>query len=732
MTSRASSPCPDTAVLRDYAAGMVSQRHCELISQHLTDCTACLQTLEHTLLIHDSFLERLQRALPDPQSQLDPDCAAMIESLRFELQCGSSRDAETRPVSPAAQTDSASNGMKLPCEFGRYRLQALLGQGGMGAVYRAFDTRLERDVALKIPGSSLTDRERRRFLREARAAATISHPNVCPVFDVGEVADTPYFTMQLIPGSSLAAALKSGRRFTPREAVSLVVPLAQALAAAHRQGIIHRDIKAANVLLNAEGVPLLADFGLAQRRLLQETELTRSGEILGTPAYASPEQVRGDQSLVGPASDIYSLGVLLFELITGRRPFTGSTAEILAAVLQTPAPSPSQWVPDLAPCLAHACQKALAKAIADRWESMDEFSAALTECLRERPATTPVTQRRWRVWIVGGLVLVPLVAIAALAIRGKTGRMEVRRNGSAATLVVTDDQGAAYRLGGESTAIALPPGRYHVELEGASPSMDLTPSAFTLSRFETAVVEIRSPSNSAIDGSLAPSTLDRATRQPKLRSDASPPTVGDSKPAPASPAVAIQVLPFAIAVRDLTPERVLDPLGAVPDWQHPNVFAELRQPGTLEYSPLRATRYVLETELVLREPGCSLDIQLGNERFRVWQRLDWDPATEQYRCRLQRFHGRGTWTIGAKQFPRGQRLRFRFVMRDGMAVLYEGDRQILHNPSMAVEPTLRIVFGGQGAKGGTLYRCQFRPLTDAEDARAAELAAPTEAPDQPR
>src|SRR5262245_1362161 len=200
-----------------------------------------------------------------------------------------------------------------------YEVKGLLGRGGMGVVYRAHHLRLDRDVALKmlLAGEFASPRELERFFLEARAIANLSHPNIVQVHDVSEREGRPYFTMELVEGGTLAQWLGG----TPRpasKAAELVGCLAGAVDVAHRSGIVHRDLKPSNVLLTPDGIPKVTDFGLA-RRMSGGESLTVHGTILGTPSYMAPEQIRG--SAVGPVSDVYALGAILYEILTGRPPF---------------------------------------------------------------------------------------------------------------------------------------------------------------------------------------------------------------------------------------------------------------------------------------------------------------------------------------------------------------------------------------------------------------------------
>jgi serine/threonine-protein kinase len=222
---------------------------------------------------------------------------------------------------PDSSTVSAANQptTEVPTIPG-YEVQGVLGRGGMRVVYRAQHLRLNRPVALKmlLAGPYARPQELERFRREAEAVAALRHPNVVQVYDVGDVDGRPYFTMELVEGGSLSAKIED----TPQPAgwaASLVATLAGAIQFAHQRGIVHRDLKPGNVLLTADGVPKVTDFGMAQR-LEEEEGLTLSGVLLGTPSYMAPEQARGDKRAIGPATDVYALGAILYRLLTGRPP----------------------------------------------------------------------------------------------------------------------------------------------------------------------------------------------------------------------------------------------------------------------------------------------------------------------------------------------------------------------------------------------------------------------------
>jgi predicted Ser/Thr protein kinase len=255
---------------------------------------------------------------------------------------------------------------------------------GYGAVYLARDLQLDRPVALKIPFFSPSEglSLRERFFREAKAAGVLSHPNLCPVYDVGEIDGVHYLSMAFIEGETLAEKLRGQYRLSEREAAELVRTLALALQEAHDRGIIHRDLKPANIMMNHRGQPVIMDFGLARQTVSEEeSRLTKSGTLLGTPAYMPPEQINSDLKAMGPGCDIYSLGIILYELLTGKVPFEGPLGTLMATILLDPPPLPSLARADLDPSLEIIVLKALAKSPKDRFPSMAAFAAALTDYL---------------------------------------------------------------------------------------------------------------------------------------------------------------------------------------------------------------------------------------------------------------------------------------------------------------------------------------------------------------
>jgi eukaryotic-like serine/threonine-protein kinase len=284
-------------------------------------------------------------------------------------------------------------GPPLPAVPG-YDVQAVLGHGGMGVVFQARHLRLGRLVALKmaLAGSYAGPHERERFRREAEAVAALRHPNVVQVYDVGDADGRPYFTMELMEGGSLAHQL-TGTPQPARQAALLLVTLAEAVQAAHQGGVVHRDLKPGNVLLTADGTPKISDFGLA-RRLDHEGGLTRTGTPLGTPSYMAPEQAAGKSSAVGPAVDLYALGAILYELLTGRPPFRAETAEeTLQQVTSQNPVAPSRLNASVPRDLETVCLKCLYKEPHLRYTS----AAALAEDLHHflRGEAIKARPERW-------------------------------------------------------------------------------------------------------------------------------------------------------------------------------------------------------------------------------------------------------------------------------------------------------------------------------------------------
>jgi serine/threonine protein kinase len=289
------------------------------------------------------------------------------------------------PSASQSGASAAATGTAIPQAIGRYQVRRRLGSGAFGAVYHAYDPQLDRDVALKVPHPGLLTNARAidRFLREARSAAKLRHPHIVPVYDAGQEGDFSFIASAFIPGRTLEDVVDEGPAEF-RQAARWAMDLAEALAEAHANQIIHRDVKPANVLIDERGRVLLTDFGLAYHRDVGPT-LTQAGTILGTPGYIPPELATGKSGEALPTSDQYSLGVVLYELLGGRKPFEGPSHVVLYHVLQSQ-PDPLRALrADVPPALEAICLKAMAKRPKDRYPSCQEFADDLRHWLDGAP-----------------------------------------------------------------------------------------------------------------------------------------------------------------------------------------------------------------------------------------------------------------------------------------------------------------------------------------------------------
>jgi serine/threonine protein kinase len=281
----------------------------------------------------------------------------------------------------------------IPENIGRYQIEGEIGRGGMAAVFKAYDPRFERHVAVKVlPREFMHDPEfRARFNREAKTIASLEHPAIVPVYDYGEDDGLLYLVMRYMPGGSLADRLEAGP-LTIEESAEILQRLGSALDRAHRQGIIHRDLKPSNVLFDQYGDAFLADFGIV-RVSDSDSNLTASGSLMGTPMYMSPEQVYGDKELDG-RSDIYALGVILFQMLTGHLPYEADTpAKLMMKHILDPVPGLLSERPDLPPEAEEVVSKALAKERDDRFETASDFSSALSTITKEIPVSDDLRQQ---------------------------------------------------------------------------------------------------------------------------------------------------------------------------------------------------------------------------------------------------------------------------------------------------------------------------------------------------
>jgi len=343
-------------------------------------------------------LEALATAHPDLAGQLRELFAAMSMADAVADESTIFQRGEAGAAEPPSQGSwSATPGgflpgsTPLPAAFGDYELHEEIGRGGMGVVYRATQKSLGRTVALKmlLRRDLASPADLARFRSEAEAAARLDHPGIVSIFEVGECDGHPFYSMQFVEGTTLSRRLAGGR-LPPREAAALVAKVADAVQAAHDRGVLHRDLKPSNILIDALGEPHVSDFGLA-KRLEGDASVTHTGAILGTPCYMSPEQAAGSRGDVGPTSDVWSLGAILYQTLTGRPPFQAATPmDTLLAVLESDPPVPRSLDRGVDRDLEMIALKSLQKPQDLRYDS----AAGLAADLRSFLAGEPVAARR--------------------------------------------------------------------------------------------------------------------------------------------------------------------------------------------------------------------------------------------------------------------------------------------------------------------------------------------------
>src|SRR5947207_14770140 len=360
-------------------------------------CTACLFETGLDLLVHES-----------------------VDGFGLSAVASAKADDPGLDGVQLADRSQKSNRPKTFADFGDYELLEAIGRGGQGVVYRARQKSLNRTVALKVIGLGhwASDAHLKRFRREAEAAASLDHSGIVPIYEVGERDGSCYFSMKLIEGGQLDDVAK--RESMPiRRAVELIVKVARTVSYAHEHGILHRDIKPGNILLDAKSEPHLTDFGLA-RLVETESSVTRTMEVLGTPSYMAPEQAVGNNAGVTSATDIYGLGAVLYQLLTGHPPFAaGTTYETVRLVLDTEPRQPRLLNPKIDRDLATICLKCLDKDPQRRYSSAPALAEDLEHWLKHAPirAHRAGIFSRGRKWVrrkpVIAALITSLIALAA-------------------------------------------------------------------------------------------------------------------------------------------------------------------------------------------------------------------------------------------------------------------------------------------------------------------------------
>jgi hypothetical protein len=375
--------CPSWATLADYSLGKLPAAAIEAVAGHISTCPHC-ETALHELqpaAAADSVVGRVQECLrrpppPDETARVAMEAAARALADRAADGRGPARAAEPPPVR----------------SVGPYDVLGTIGRGGMGVVYRARQVPVNRLVALKmvLAGAHAYPEVLVRFRTEGEAVARLQHPNVVQIYEFGEQDGLPYYSMELVEGETLAARLAGGP-LGARAAAELVRTLAEAVAFAHAHDVIHRDLKPANILLAPGGVPKITDFGLAKLLDAGGGGLTETNAVLGTPRYMAPEQAGGGSGATGPATDVYALGVILYECLVGRPPFEGDSNTATRYQVRTAEPvPPSRLRPGVPRDLEAVCLKCLAKSPAQRYPSARALADDLGRWLRdERPRGIP-------------------------------------------------------------------------------------------------------------------------------------------------------------------------------------------------------------------------------------------------------------------------------------------------------------------------------------------------------